>query len=222
LDSLTTVLAEEELSRANRYALPRDRQHFVVARSTLRLLLGRYLKADPASLQIRQGARQKPYVLEKLRTSSLRFNLSHSKGLALFAFALGKELGIDLEQVCPDAAKREIAERYFSHTEVAELNALAPPIFAEGFFTCWTRKEAYVKARGSGLEIPLNSFSVSLTPGEPVELTARDSLQWSLYSFRPSAGFVAAIAAERSEWNLSFYDASGMFLADCKREEADY
>jgi 4'-phosphopantetheinyl transferase len=211
LDGLLPCLSPEEIARAERFRLLRDRQHFIVARVTLRLLLSRYLRIPPRSLQLEKGGSEKPYLVEGSRASPMRFNLSHSGGLALLAFARQKELGIDLEQLRPDFASREIAERYFSPSELAELDSLPQNLYHEGFFRCWTRKEAYVKAHGRGMGIPLNSFSVTLTPGKAAELTSHDSSQWSLYSFRPAPGFVAALAAERLQWRLSFYDASNIF-----------
>jgi len=100
----------------------------------------------------------------------------------------------------------EIAERYFSPHEVAELRSLPPALRAEGFFLCWTRKEAYVKARGNGLQIPLKSFQVGLTPNEPEYLNSADSERWMLRALRPAVGFVGAILAEGQDWELRCWD----------------
>ena len=124
------------------------------------------------------------------------FNLSHSHGLAVYAFALGREVGIDLEPIRPDFVSDDIAGRYFSTQELNELRALSPESGLEGFFLCWTSKEAYVKARGEGLQIPLESFSVSLTPGQREVLESADSSRWGLHSFQPAPRYVAAIVGE--------------------------
>lgn len=128
--------------------------------------------------------------------SSVRFNMSHSQGLAAFAFAHNRELGIDVELIRPDFGGEGIAKRYFSRDEVAELMSLAPEIRAEAFFLCWSRKEAYIKARGQGLQIPLTSFAVSLTPGAPERLRADDASRWELRSFQPKEGYAGAVIAE--------------------------
>lgn len=206
----SALLCPGELARADRFVFGGDRQHFIVARATLRLLLGRYLQIPPGSLKFDEGPRGKPFLAERLHASDLKFNASHSHGLAVFAFALQRELGIDVEKVRPDFASRDIAQRYFSPQEIAELDALPPSSYTKGFFRCWTRKEAYMKARGQGLHIPLDSFSVSLTPERPPELTASDGLHWSMYSFEPGPEFFAAVVAERSEWALSFYEGSDL------------
>jgi len=137
---------------------------------------------------------------------SVRFNLSHSRGLAVYAFARDRELGIDLEPIRPEFSAEDIAERHFSPQELEEWHRLTPGLRAEAFFLCWTRKEAYVKARGEGLQIPLASFSVTLTPGQPEILQSVDSTRWGLRSFQPAPGYAAALAAEGRDWRLVRWD----------------
>ena len=124
----------------------------------------------------------------------------------MYAFALGREVGIDLEPIRPDFTGDDIAGRYFSHQELKELRALSPDLRPEGFFLCWTRKEAYLKARGEGLQVPLDSFSVSLTPGEPEVLESADSSRWSLRSFEPAPRYVAAVVGEGKGWRLRHWE----------------
>lgn len=126
----------------------------------------------------------------------VRFNMSHSQGLAMFAFTLDRELGIDVEMIRSDFGGEDIAKRYFSRDEVAELMSLPPEMRAKAFFLCWSRKEAYIKARGQGLQIPLTSFSVSLTPGAPERLRADDASRWELHSFQPHENYAGALIAE--------------------------
>lgn len=165
-------LAPDERTRAARFVHVRDRDHFIVARGILRELLGRYLNRSPDEVPLRYGAYGKPELSTDKFSGSIRFNLSHSNGLAVYAFASRREVGIDLELVRPAFAVSEIASRFFSDQEILELQKLPLEMQAEGFFLCWTRKEAYVKARGQGLQIPLENFSVTLTPKEPAELKA--------------------------------------------------
>jgi len=210
LSAYSELLSHDERSRAKRFVLTRDHDRFVVSRGTLRLLLGRYLQIPPDSARIEEGPQGKPFVVGNRLSFDLKFSLSHSHGLAVFAFTKDKEVGIDLEKIRLDFASREIAQRYFSSQEVSELDALTPQLYAAGFFQCWTRKEAYVKARGQGLQIPLDSFSVSLAPERPPELLASDSDDWSIYSFEPFAGYAAAVVAEKDNWTLSFFDDSAL------------
>ena len=193
LSRLREFLSKDEISRANRFIFPRDRNHFIVARGRLRELLGMYLRRDPQSSRFLVGKFGKPALMDE---NDLRFNLTHSHGLAVYGFAMNRELGIDVEKIRPDFGGEEIAERYFSETEQQELRELPVEVRATAFFLCWTRKEAYIKARGDGLQIPLASFDVSLSPGKPETLRSSDSQRWSLLSFTPTPGYAAAIITE--------------------------
>lgn len=193
---LEGTLAADELARADRFFSQVDRNHFVVARGFLRELLGTYLRLAPSKIQFYYGHNGKPALNVETHSPPLQFNLSHSGGLAVCAFSIERRLGVDVELVRPQIAAEDIAVRYFSPRELAELRKLPQVMQAEGFFSCWTRKEAYVKAHGAGLTIPLESFAVSLAPEDPVELQSQDSNEWSMHSFKPSEGYVAAIVVE--------------------------
>ena len=200
------ILSSDETIRADRFYFQRDRDAFIAARGILRQLLGKYLSRPPAKLAFAVGAYGKPSLRQDSASLPVRFNVSHSQGLALMAFSLGRELGVDVESIRPDVATQEIAERYFAPQEIAELRSLPPALRAEGFFLCWTRKEAYVKALGQGLQIPLKSFHVGLTPSAPERLESADSDRWLLRSLRPAIGFVGAIVAEGKHWELRCWD----------------
>jgi 4'-phosphopantetheinyl transferase len=199
-------LSEEEKLRATRFVLARDRSRFIVARSILRRLLGSYLGRPPASVAIELGPHGKPRLKSGLSFAPIGFNLSHSHGLVLYAFALQCEVGIDVEQIRPEVVNEGIEDSYFSVQEKMELNALPQELRHEGFFSCWTRKEAYVKAGGQGLQMPLNSFDVSLTPGRTGTLRSGDKGRWSLYSFCPEPGFAAALVIEGRASHLKFWE----------------
>lgn len=199
--ALGRVLSGDELARAERFRFPRDRDHFVVSRAVLRLLLGAYLGAPPAGLRFRYGARGKPSLAEESNRGGLRFNVSHSHGLALFGFTRRAEVGIDLERVSGRLAGEQIAERFFAPREVRALRALPRAVQDEAFFHCWTRKEAFVKARGDGLSLPLELFEVTLAPGAPAALlsTAFDppeAARWAMRELRPAPGYVGALVVE--------------------------
>lgn len=200
------TLAPEEKARANRFVFQKDRNSFIVSRGVLRDLLGRYVNRPPEQLKFDYSWYGKPSLCAELIEQRVQFNTSHSRGLALFAFALGRRLGIDVELVRPDFAGEKIAELYFSPREAKELRALPPSLRAEGFFLCWTRKEAYIKARGEGLHIPLESFHVSLTPGQPELLQSADSMHWSLHSLCPDSRYVGALVGEDRNWRPRYWE----------------
>ena len=204
IERLQQTLAADERERADHFYFERDRRHFTVARGVLRALLGRYLGEEPNRLRFNYSPHGKPALATD---GDLRFNLSHSHGLALYAFARGRELGIDLERHRPDVADEGIAERFFSRAEVEALQALPRELRPEGFFNCWTRKEAYIKARGEGLSLALDRFDVSLAPGEPAALLSlrgnlQEAARWSLRALAPGAGYAAALAVEGQGWEL--------------------
>jgi 4'-phosphopantetheinyl transferase len=212
---LRTLLSPEESGRAARFHFEKDRRHFVVARGILRTLLGRYLGSRPADLKFNYSPFGKPALAHESCVSPILFNVSHSGGLALYAFTCGREVGVDVEQARADFAGEEIAARFFSAREVESLRAVEHDLRTEAFFNCWTRKEAYIKALGEGLSHPLDSFSVSLAPGEPTALLysadASETSRWSMRDLKPALGYAAALAVEGHGWRLLCYDwpASG-------------
>lgn len=208
LSCLSRTLAPEEQARARRFILAKDRDRFTVTRGILRQLLGLYLRRPPASVTIEVGPQGKPALRAKEDLAPLRFNLSHSQGLGLFAFTLEHEVGIDVEQIRPEVTKDGIEQSYFSARERRELDALPAECRPDGFFRCWTRKEAYVKVLGKGLHLPLDSFDVSLTPDQPAVLHRVDKGRWSLYSICPEPGFIAAVVVEGKNNSLKFWEWS--------------
>lgn len=198
---LQRTLAADERDRAHRFYFPRDQRRFVVARGLLRVILGRYLDCNLAQIRFCYGVYGKPALTRECGGNWLRFNVSHSHELVCFAIARGQEIGVDLELMRDDLVEEHIAEGFFSPREVAMLLNLPQSVQKEAFFNCWTRKEAYIKARGEGLSLPLNQFTVSLTPGEPAALLefkgepVRSSL-YCLETLRPAPGYVGAVAVE--------------------------
>jgi 4'-phosphopantetheinyl transferase len=207
---LSSYLSKDEVSRVERFVFPRDRDHFIVARGRLRELLGKYLHCPPNAVQFKTGRYGKLSLLDD--RDPLRFNLSHSHGLALYGFCMGRELGIDTEKIRPGFVGEGIAERYFSARERRELSELSKELRDTAFFLCWTRKEAYIKAHGDGLQIALDSFDVSLKPGEPETLRSADSGRWSLRSFAPAPEFVAAIIVEGEIGSTRFWSAEPDYI----------
>jgi 4'-phosphopantetheinyl transferase len=200
-------LAADEEARAARFHFEKDRAHYIVARGVLRDILGCYLNRASECLSFRYGPHGKPALAGYSDGERIRFSVSHSHGMALYAVARGREVGIDLERIRRDLAAGEIAERFFSRWEVATLRALPTELQRQAFFLCWTRKEAYIKARGEGLSLPLDQFDVSLAPGEPAAILGTrpdpaEASRWSLQELCPAHGYVAALAVEAHGWRL--------------------
>jgi len=202
LHRFEATLALDEKARAQRFVFQPDRNSYIAARGVLRELLGKYLNRGPSEIEFDYGTQGKPALRSGSSRSGVQFNVSHSHGMALFVFAVGRQVGVDVELARPDFAGEKIAERFFSAQEVMELRSLPAAVQDEGFFLCWTRKEAYIKARGEGLQIPLKSFHVSLTPGKPARLQAEDSFRWSLRSLRLEGRYMAAVVGEGKGWKL--------------------
>ena len=207
--SLQFLLTEDEISRANRFHFASDRNHFIVARGLLRKLLAGYLGTDAGDLRLVYAEKGKPALAEG-QGSLLNFNLAHSRGLAIYAFSLGREVGVDLEFMRADLAGDKIAERFFSPTEIVALDAVPQEQRQRAFFDCWTRKEAYIKARGDGLSMPLDEFDVSLAPGEPAALLRNhkepaEVRRWTMQSIPVPSGYVAALVVEGHDWQLKTF-----------------
>lgn len=210
LRTLQGILSAEEKERARRFYFRRDRERFVAARGSLRTILAGYLDLDPVQLRFCSNPHGKPALGPEFGGERLRFNLAHSDGLGLIAVTRGKELGVDLERIRRNLASEMIARRFFSPAEVASLLALPEDLQCEAFFTCWTRKEAYVKARGEGLSIPLDGFTVSLASGDslaPCSISGavEHISSWSLHHLCPGPGFVGALALEGRGLGISLW-----------------
>jgi len=196
VSELRLLLSKEEQARSDRYIRSADSVKFIVSRAVLRLILAQYLGLKPSEIFISTGEFGKPYISKSLNINDLAFNLSHSGDLCLVAVSYGKEIGVDVEKLRDDVEVEDLATKYFSTEEIAELQALPNGLRRLGFFLCWTRKEAYVKAKALGLQIPLDRFSVSLTPGRPAEIRGAEAGGWTILSFELGPGYVAAVVAE--------------------------
>jgi 4'-phosphopantetheinyl transferase len=207
LEELRAVLSPEERIRADRPYQERGRRHAVVARGFLRRVLAGYAGVAPEVLSFSYGHKGKPSFGVLDEHADLRFNLSHSGELAILAVARERDLGVDVERLrlIPDHA--DIAARFFSPAENAELEARWSDDPIRGFFTCWTRKEAYIKATGLGLSQPLDGFDVALAPDEParllrVERDEGETSRWTFAAFVPAPGYLGAIAVEGAGWTV--------------------
>ena len=211
VEVMRMLLSRQERERAGRFRFVRDQRQFVVAHAALRSVLSQYLGCDPVDLSFELGYHGKPYLSGKHRTAGLQFNLSHTDGLALLAVARMRRVGVDVEAVKPELGLRDLAKGSFSRRELAALEQLPESDRCHGYFRCWTRKEAYIKGRGEGLQVPLRRFSVSLEHSEPArlletEFDPRDVQSWELWDIQLGQKFAGAIAVEGVGLLLSIRD----------------
>ena len=200
-------------ARALRFRFDHHRSAYVTGRGMLRLLLGHYLDSDPARLSFVPSPMGKPALAVEHNRDSIRFNVSHSNDLVLYAVTRDQEVGVDLEHVRPLADMEKIAKRFFTARECAVLKSISPEARETAFYTCWTRKEAYLKALGGGLSRSLDSFEVSLRPEEPARLLwtiddVQEPERWSLVDLSPATGFVAALAVAGRNHQIQCYHFS--------------
>lgn len=207
------VLSPDEQERAARFRFAKDRVQYSASRGILRLLLSRCLKTKPTDIRFSYNDHGKPFLPDEQNPAKLQFNIAHSHGLALCAFTLDRPIGVDIEQIRPEVATQEIAERFFAPEEVHTLLQLQPSEQAATFFECWTRKEAFIKARGLGLSLPLNQFVVAFGPGaKPALVSAKDdpqaSSRWSIADLQPASGYKGAVAVESRDLDLRLWNAN--------------
>jgi 4'-phosphopantetheinyl transferase len=198
--ALAAWLSPAELKRAERCHFDRDRRRFIVGRARLRRLLGERLGVEPEGVDIAVGEHGKPELGGAQARSGWQFNLSRCGDLAAFALARGWRVGVDIEALREVSGAERIVEHFFSHHERMAYRTLDAADKPFGFLNCWTRKEAFVKALGTGLSYPYGRFDVSFAPGEPARLIRVDDLAgeasgWRLDAFVPQAGFIGALAS---------------------------
>lgn len=206
VEALGRPLSDDEWARANRFRFDKHRRQYVVGRGALRTLLAAYLGTRPEQVTFKYGPRGKPFLAEE---TDLFFNLSNSDEMALIALVRGREVGADIEYLKPMPDCEQIAERFFSESERVVLRGIPAERKEEAFFNCWTRKEAYLKAVGEGLAAPLDSFDVTLAPGEPPRMLtlkgdAEAASRWFFEHLRPAPDYIGAITleGEGEEWSV--------------------
>lgn len=211
IDDFLPLLQSDEIARANRFHFDIHRNRFVVARGFLRLLLARYLQTDPTQLQFSYGEYGKPALDGVFRESTLRFNMSHSHDLALFAVTEGRQIGVDIEHMRADFARDDIARRFFSPFEVRALFEVPEHDRVAAFFRCWTRKEAYIKATGRGMSQPLDAFDVTFGSAQEAALLRNEDeshARWALADVAIGPDYAGAIAVERPVRKIRYWDAN--------------
>lgn len=202
-------LCHAERARAQRFRLRAKYNEFVVTRGLLRHLLGRFLQIPPAELRFRFGAHGKPLLCDE--QADFSFNVSHSHGLGLIAITRKHAIGVDVELSRPNNNYERLCWRFFSPAESRALLGLPPEQRQDAFFACWTRKEAFVKALGTGISLGLDQFDVSLRPAEPVAVLRThydpaDAARWSLVDLDVGTPYRAALAVEGHAFTVRCWD----------------
>ena len=211
LRRLEAHLSADERTRADRFRFPGLRQAFVAGRGIQREILSRYTGVPPAGLAYRLSPYDKPALDGPAAASGVSFNVSNAGDLALYAVTLRREIGVDLERLKPMPDGIDIAQRFFSAPENESFTAVPEGERDLAFFQCWTRKEAYIKAVGEGLSMPLDRFDVSFLPGQPARLLATrgdpgEAGRWTMVELHPGPGYVGALVVEGGGWRPLLLD----------------
>lgn len=214
LQQLRQTLSADEQQRADRFRFDRDRQHFIAGRGILRQILSSYLESDPSRLQFSYSQRGKPSLAMANLPIQLEFNLSHSHGRALYAIALERKIGIDLEYIRPLEAK-SLAKRFFSPSEYQALIQLPTEQQDRAFFHAWTCKEAYLKATGEGI-IDLEQVEVSINPDLPAKVitiagNSQAALLWQLQKLVVGSDYAGAVAMQPASQDVKYWQWTELY-----------
>jgi len=205
---LFQILSPEEQAKAKRFRFPELQKHYIVGRGVLRELLGKYLNVPGATLEFAYGPQGKPMLAGAFAGHAIRFNVSHSGELALYAVTVGREVGVDIEYMKDLEEAESIAEHFFSPREVESLLSLPSEQRHEAFFNCWSRKEAFIKVTGKGVSYGLDKFAVTLAPNEPARLLwveSADASNWELHALDAAERYKAALCVEGTGVTLSCF-----------------
>jgi 4'-phosphopantetheinyl transferase len=197
------MLCAEERERQQRFRFEKHRHQFLVSHALVRVVLSRYVPLPPAHWRFSTNAYGRPEIRDGEGLPPLRFNLSHTDGMAVCAVALDVDVGADVENAARPGQTVELADSFFSPSEARALRAQPPDRQRERFFDYWTLKESYIKARGAGLSLPLDQFAFHLEPGQPPRITFDTRMQddpeaWQFVQVRLSPEHPAAVAVRRA------------------------
>ncbi len=199
-------LSLDEKNKASRFKFKIDQDRFIISRGVLRILSGKFLKKGAQQIQFTYGEYEKPDYVGNQR---LNFNLSHSGNLIVIGFVEDYEIGVDVEYIKTDFDLLKLGQKFFSKNEIISLEKQAQDDLPKAFFRCWTRKESFIKAEGSGLSFPLDKFSVSLESDEKAQLLEtmwdlKEKDQWTLFSFKPTDEYIAAVAVKHQDVGITY------------------
>jgi 4'-phosphopantetheinyl transferase len=211
LRKFRAVLSADEQEKADRFHFALDRMRHLVGRGVLRTILARCTKVSAERLCFEYSPSGKPHLANGSKDAPLQFNVSHSGELILIALTIGRAVGVDVERLRTDIEAERIAASFFSPHERLALRSVPAHLRVDAFFDCWTRKEAYIKAAGHGLSLPLDQFDVSFAPGqEPALLATRpdadEARRWSIQAVNVGPDYRGAVAVEGAGWQLKTWD----------------
>ena len=201
------LLDEAERKKAGKFRRLADRRRYIAAHARVRQILGLYAGCEPEEIGFRFNEFGKPSLSNNGQARDIRFNLAHSGELGVICVSRGREVGVDVELIRPEFAGLDVARKFFSPRELEQLEAMPAAIQTAAFFRCWTFKEAFIKAKGRGLSIPLDSFDVALAPHVGSALVSSrddpgDVHRWHVRELSVQEGYAAAVAVEGYPWTL--------------------
>jgi|HubBroStandDraft_4_1064222.scaffolds.fasta_scaffold79776_2 4'-phosphopantetheinyl transferase len=203
------LLSPHEMARADRFVFEHLTRSHELSQGALRLLLAHSLKCQPGDVAFRFGPRGKPMLQGDSR---MRFNMAHSGSLALYAITVDCEIGVDVEELRDIPELEQVASHYFSKAEALQLLSIADEMATrEAFYRCWTRKEAYIKAVGDGLYLPLDQFQVTLLSDAPAKFIhigddSAAAAEWTLQHLDPAPNYFGALAYHAAPRNIVFHE----------------
>ena len=198
-------LSDDEKKRAVRLKSEKDKRRFVVSRGLLRQNLGHYMDTNPAQIVFDYNSHGKPSIRTDDNKKNIKFNVSHSRDIAIYAICLNKEIGVDVEYIRDVGTADKIVKRFFTEEEKSFYSSLSDDKKKLGFFTLWTRKEAYSKARGMGIGLPLKDFDISLVQSET---NGANKSKWSLIDLDIDNDYLAALATEGRNMEICRFETA--------------
>ena len=205
------LLTDDESERAHCFHFDRHRMRFMAGRSAMRLLLGRYTGTDPAAIRFHYGEHGKPALPQNSGTPTVQFNFTNSDNRAMFAVAVDRIVGIDIESLRRDINIPGLVRHILNDAEAAEFNRLPEAVRHQALLTIWTRKEAWIKALGDGFSRPLKSFSVAVDPDEDTGVLVMpeqpgEQLEWTFRLLESHPDDIATLTARGSDWSCRCFD----------------
>lgn len=210
LKQFANILSPKERKRADQFYFEKDKNHYITGHGVIKVLLSRYLNKRAKDIGFCYGPYGKPECVDQCNNKKIYFNYSHSEEVALYAFSIDNDLGIDVEYIRDIADMNQIVNNICSQEEIIVFETLAESDRRTAFFNCWTRKEAFIKAVGKGLSMPLDQFKVSFLPNKPAKLLSvnaeeKTKQEWHIQDLKPAYGYAAAIAVKGPPPNLKYF-----------------
>ncbi len=204
------ILSGDEKKRADRLRFPEERGKFIISRGVLRSILSKYLKSEPRDIIFEYNKYGKPSLPAAINPGNIKFNLSHSRNVVLYAITRNNEVGVDVEYLRDVKRAGKIIERFFSSAEMDFYRAQPDDMKTHAFFRLWTGKEAYTKARGTGFSLPLKEHYISLIPADTdrshdEEFGVRDHERFSLYEIKTDNHYIAALAIQGRGHEIRYF-----------------